>query len=282
MIPHKPTYEFHSVFASAINDYLAIKESLGEKITSPGNVLRQFDRYCSSINLGEANLTPDLVENWLLTKVGDKPETRSTRISALWCFARHFSSNGGNVTWKPIPGYAGNTRRYVPYIFSKSEVQNIILAADSMPKSYGKSRFNVIFPAIIRVLYGCGLRIAEALALKVKDVELEKGFIAVRAGKFGKDRKVPISDSLLQYLRTYLRENEDFIGINADGWFFPNAKGECYSSAPYTTSLDKSCGLPVFRIKEKAKGHGYTTCVTHLLSMPSNKMLNRERISMRL
>ena len=225
MIQHKPVYEFHSVFASSIYKYLALKEALGEKITSPGNILRQFDRYCMSIDLQEPILTLELAENWFLTKADEKQSTRSHRVSALWCFARHFSAEGGEVTWKPNIGYAGRQNRYVPYIYTKAEVKNIFAAADAMPKSCKKSRFNVIFPAIIRALYGCGLRISEALALKLKDVDLENGFIFVYAGKFGKDRKVPMSDSLLQYLREYYRENVDFIGIPSDGWFFPNAKG---------------------------------------------------------
>ena len=254
MIQHKPVYEFHSVFASSIYKYLALKEALGEKITSPGNILRQFDRYCMSIDLQEPILTLELAENWFLTKADEKQSTRSHRVSALWCFARHFSAEGGEVTWKPNIGYAGRQNRYVPYIYTKAEVKNIFAAADAMPKSCKKSRFNVIFPAIIRALYGCGLRISEALALKVKDVDLENGFIFVYAGKFGKDRKVPMSDSLLQYLREYYRENVDFIGIPSDGWFFPNAKGECYSQR---TVYDKFRQiLWIAGISHQGKGKG--------------------------
>ena len=254
MTQHKPVYEFHSVFADSIYEYLALKEALGEKITSPGNILRQFDRYCLSINLQEPILTAELAENWFLTKADEKQSTRSHRVSALWCFARHFSAEGGEVTWKPNIGYAGQRNRYVPYIYTNAEVKNIFAAADAMPKSCKKSRFNVIFPAIIRALYGCGLRISEALALKVKDVDLENGCIFVYAGKFGKDRKVPMSDSLLQYLREYYRENVDFIGIPSDGWFFPNAKGECYSQR---TVYDKFRQiLWIAGISHQGKGKG--------------------------
>lgn len=254
MMPHKPVYEFHSVFAPSIREYLAIKDALGETTTLPGNTLRQFDRYCLSISLEDANLTTELVENWLLTKAGEKQETRSHRISVLWCFARHLSANGGEVTWQPVSGYAGRKKRYVPYIYTKEEIKNIFAAADAMPKSHGKSRFNVVFPAVIRILYGCGLRIAEVLALKVKDVNLETGFIFVHAGKFGKDRKIPISDSLLQYLRDYYKGNADFIGVDSNGWFFPNAKGECYSQR---TVYDKFRQiLWIAGISHQGKGKG--------------------------
>lgn len=229
MIPHKTVYEFNSIFAPSIRKYLELKDALGEKTIAPGNTLRQFDRYCTSINFSEAKLTTELVENWLLTKAGEKPETRSHRVSTLWCFARYFSSIGGDVTWRPTPGYTKRKNRYVPYIFTADEIKNILSAADSMPKSCRKSRFHAVFPAVIRVLYCCGLRIAETLTLRVKDVDLENGFLFIRNGKFGKDRKVPVSGSLLNYLREYYSKNTDFIGIGSDQWFFPNAKGECYS-----------------------------------------------------
>lgn len=254
MTPHNPTYEFHSAFAPSIREYLAIKEALGEKITFSGNILRQFDRYCSCIGQEDATLTTELAENWLFTKAEDNPSTRAHRISVLWCFARHCSANGGKVTWRPTPGYSRRKKRYVPYIYTKEEVKNIFAATDAMPESYGKSRFNAVFPAVIRTLYGCGLRIAEALTLRIKDVDLENGSIFVHAGKFGKDRKIPISDSLLQYLKKYYKDNAEFIGIVADGWFFPNAKGECYSQR---TVYDKFRQiLWIAGISHQGKGKG--------------------------
>ena len=48
---------------------------------------------------------------------------------------------------------------------------------------------------------GGRLRISESLGLKVKDVDLEKGFLFIHGAKFGRDRKIPMSDSLLQYLK---------------------------------------------------------------------------------
>ncbi len=254
MIPHKPSYEFHSVFAPDIRAYLELKESLGEKTVAPGNVLRQFDRYCSSVQVSEARLTEELAGNWLITKSGEKAETRSHRISALRGFAEYYASTGNEVTWQPVPGYAGRPKRYVPYIYTAEEIRDILAAADTMPESYGRSRFHAVFPAVIRVLYGCGLRISESLGLKVKDVDLEKGFLFIHGAKFGRDRKIPMSDSLLQYLKGYRDSNADFIGIDAEGWFFPNAKGECYSQR---TVYDKFRQiLWIAGISHQGKGKG--------------------------
>lgn len=69
----------------------------------------------------------------------------------------------------------------------------MINAADRIVPSTRGSRFHIVFPTILRILYASGLRISEVLALKVGDVDLEQGFIVVRNAKFGKDRKLPVS-----------------------------------------------------------------------------------------
>ena len=53
---------------------------------------------------------------------------------------------------------------------------------------------------VCKLLYGCGLRVAEALALRIKDVDLEGGKVEVRGGKGGKDRVVPLPKSLREAL----------------------------------------------------------------------------------
>lgn len=54
---------------------------------------------------------------------------------------------------------------------------------------------------LVRLLYGCGLRIAEALALRVKDVDMEGGKVEVRGGKGDKDRVLTLPKALLAGLQ---------------------------------------------------------------------------------
>ena len=58
---------------------------------------------------------------------------------------------------------------------------------------------------IARILYGTGMRILEALRLRVKDIELERRAIVVRDGKGGKDRVTVLPGSLITPLRQQLR-----------------------------------------------------------------------------
>lgn len=229
MIYRKPIYEFRSVFAPFIGDYLDMKDALGEKYTSPGNILRQFDHYCLIKDVQKPVLTEAIVNDWLATKSGEKNSTHSTRISVLRCFSKHLSALGNEVSWNPYPGYTSRVSKYVPYIFCREELMRIFKSADSIPVMRGKSQFHLVFPTLLRVLYGCGLRVSEALNLTLRDVDLEKGFITVRTAKFDKQRRIPISESLLTALRNYSVKNQELIGVHADGFFFPNANGECYS-----------------------------------------------------
>ena len=73
-------------------------------------------------------------------------------------------------------------------------------------------------------LYGAGLRISEAFALKPADIDSKRMLIHVRSGKGGKGRMVKLSPQLLAVLRDYWRQSRP------KEWLFPQA-GD--ASRPY-------------------------------------------------
>jgi len=80
----------------------------------------------------------------------------------------------------------------LPAVLSVAEVHALIRAIES-PR----------YQAIAMVMYGAGLRIAEALALEVGDVDAARGVLRVRHGKGNKAREVSLSPALYDWLRTY-------------------------------------------------------------------------------
>ena len=253
MIEREPTYKFGSIFADPIEKYLQLRKALGSKITPLGSNLRLFDRYCIEQNITVPAITSELVNNWLTSFPDNKGSSRSQKISVLKGFSAYYAGGGNIVTWVPKPGYT-NTPKYIPYIFTEDEIQRIMKAADSLRKNFGNTRFHIIFPVILRVLYGCGLRVSEALRLRVKDVDLENGFLYIFDGKFEKSRRIPISESLRTVLSRYYDGNLDYIGTAENAFFFPNPSGEQYSQR---TVYDKfrevlwNCGIP-----HQGKGKG--------------------------
>lgn len=117
-------------------------------------------------------------------------------------------------------------RRRLPVVLSRPEVNRLL------------SRMEGVDALIAVLLYGTGMRISEALRLRVKDVDFERNEITVRAGKGDKDRRVPlpgrVKPDLMNHLllRKKLYEQDRDIGLHevdipgALGRKFPNAKYE--------------------------------------------------------
>lgn len=80
----------------------------------------------------------------------------------------------------------------LPVVLSREEVQRLL---DGMEGTLG---------LIARLLYGTGLRLMEALRLRVKDLDFDRGQIVVREGKGDKDRVVMLPSALRDGLRSHL------------------------------------------------------------------------------
>ena len=81
---------------------------------------------------------------------------------------------------------------------------------------------------VFRLLYGCGLRISEALHLRIRDVDGAQGLLTIRDTKFRKDRLVPVAPSLTRRLQDY--EQRIFATRAPDAFFFQAPDGGAWSS----------------------------------------------------
>ena len=109
-----------------------------------------------------------------------------------------------------IPAYEPELFRaqsnFVAYTFSDEEFTAIIHVADSLITIQNKeNKSSYVFPILLRILYGCGLRLGEALALRWCDVNLDTKVLTIRKAKNYKQRIVPFSNSLAKVLELYKR-----------------------------------------------------------------------------
>jgi integrase/recombinase XerD len=112
---------------------------------------------------------------------------------------------------------------------------------------------------LLQVAYGCGLRLEELLHLRVSDIDSARMVVHVRLGKGAKDRLVPLSQRLLQELRSYWRQYRPqtwlFPGKRPDGTLSGTAVQRRLARVLKRAGLNKAVSLHTLR-------HSYAT---HLL-----------------
>lgn len=92
-----------------------------------------------------------------------------------------------------LPAYRS---RRVPTVLSHKEIGRLLDHLDGVPR------------LAVLLMYGGGLRVLECVTLRVKDIDLDRHEIVIRAGKGGKDRRAPLAVTAVPALRRHLRERE--------------------------------------------------------------------------
>ena len=147
--------------------------------------------------------------------------TQNQAFNALLFLFRHvlgkeFGKVDGIVRAKQKP--------YIPVVLSREEIDKILIYL-SPP-----------YDLVVKLLYGCGLRLSECLNLRVHCFNFDTSVLTVHDGKGKKDRTVPLPQTIAPDLRTHLESVRDLHqqDMNRDygGVFLPNALEEKYKNAP--------------------------------------------------
>ncbi len=115
-------------------------------------------------------------------------------------------------------------RRQLPDILSYPEIESILNAIDQSTPDGVRNR------AILELLYSSGLRVSEAVNLKISNLFFDVGFIKV-IGKGDKERLVPIGDSAIKHINIYKNEIRVHANIKKDfeNFIFLNSRGASLS-----------------------------------------------------
>ena len=105
-----------------------------------------------------------------------------------------------------VPIHYPKLAQKIPELLTRQEVRQIIEACD-----------NARHRMMLLVCYGCGLRVSELVALKVRHIDGERKLLRVEQGKGAKDRAVVITAGLLDQLRRY------WLTYRPGQWLFPNS-----------------------------------------------------------
>jgi len=224
----KISFIFPEQYRNEAEDYVLYKQSLGFAFGYDDQKKCDFlfrYLYTHSPSNSVTTLTKELVDGYLSQFHDAKPRTIHANQSYIRQYGLFLKQRGYDSYIYPAT-LIQCPKDFVPYIFSKEEISQILKCADNIGPN--KNKFintPYIYPAIIRVLYGCGSRIGETVQLRTEDVDLSEGIITFHNGKNKVSRIVPMADSLASYLRIY----DSKVDRTSNDYFFPALKGEYYS-----------------------------------------------------
>jgi integrase len=197
------TYTFSSVLKDEMRDFLELRKNRGLS-SGHNHILLRLDEFLIEQDATEKSLPAAVVDGFIARyRIGRAPKTVQMHTTLCSQFAKYLHSLGITAFLPDSTKYSTN---YVPYIFSQEEISHIFQAADNI-KVFGstekRNAMRLQMPMLLRLLYGCGLRLSEALRLRLENVDFEGGILYVLNAKGNKDRFVPMEPTLASLLKNY-------------------------------------------------------------------------------
>jgi integron integrase len=182
---------------------------------------RQFQRFLKN-KPPEELTTVDVKEylTFLAVKCHVAASTQNQAFNSLLFLFRHaLKRDFGELRGVP----RAKKSLYIPVVLSREEIDSIV--------QYLYHPYRLI----VKLLFGCGLRLFECLQLRVRDFNFDAGILTVH-GKGKKDRTVPLPESMLEELQKQISRvvalHAKDLADNYDGVFLDDAVEKKYPKAP--------------------------------------------------
>jgi integrase/recombinase XerD len=206
----------------AVEDYLTVRRGLGFKLREAGKGLLNLVSFLEQ--RGATYITTFSALEWAQQPSSVQPAEWARRLSFVRSFARYQSAIDSRTEIPPaklLPYRPGRAR---PYLYNDEEIKGLLEAALKLPPADGLWRWT--YHCLLGLLAVSGMRISEAIGLKLEDVDLNEGVLTVRGTKFGKSRLVPLHVLTRQVLADYKLRRDDFLAGGPAPYFFVSKRGK--------------------------------------------------------
>jgi integrase len=188
--------------ARHIDDYVAIRRSLGFKLTSEHRLLGDFAAFMDAA--GASTVTIELALRWATTPTGVGDAYLAQRMRAVRGFARYLHGIDPATEIPPLELLPARRHRPTPHIYSDDEIAALMAAARTLRPALRAATAETL----VGLLACTGLRVGEAFALDRADIDTDNLLLRIRDSKFRKSREVLIHDSTLAALHAYLARRD--------------------------------------------------------------------------
>lgn len=204
-----------------VSRFVEHKRALGRKYQSEEAELRLLVRFAEehgAIRLEE--LTPILLDDFLASRSRPRPRGFNHLLGVVrrlldWAVAHELLKSSPLQT-RP----RRETATRIPFLFDTSQVRRLLDAAAALPDYTQAPQRGSTYRTIFALCYGLGLRVGEASALRVGDVDRARGLLVVTRGKFGKSRLVPHGPRIGELVAQQLQRRSDGMRLDDDAPLF--------------------------------------------------------------
>jgi len=185
----------------AVESYLAVRRAAGFTLSNTEYLLRSFSAFAADKK--QTHIRTATTIDWAC--LARSVAQRHTRYQTICHFAQYLRVEDPRHESPPPNHFGYRKTRRVPYIYSRGEIDSLVLAATRLPAS--GSLWPKTYAALISLLAATGLRISEALHLLVSDIT--PNGLLIRRTKFQKTRLVPLHDTAVTGLGHYLMHRQE-------------------------------------------------------------------------
>jgi integrase/recombinase XerD len=216
------TFTGNSPLAPLMAQFVQEKRACGYRYDECASSLRRFDAYLCRQGLQHVELPRAMMSSWLDKQPHESGGNQRVRINTVRQFAQFMHRLGLPADVPDLWARAKQPKAFLARVLTHDEVRRLLDAVDQIEPRASTYLRHLVLPELLRVLYGCGLRLEEALSLRMRDVDLIQGVLHINDTKFRKDRLVPPALPLVVRLQKYAAT----LGPRpADAYFFPSPNG---------------------------------------------------------
>jgi len=200
---------------TAIETYLVVRRAAGFTLSNTEYLLRSFANFATDQK--QTHIRTATAIHW--ASQARSVAQRHVRYQTVCLLAQYLCVEDSRHESPPTNYFGYRKVRRVPHIYSRDEIEGLVLAAERLP-SFDSLRPKT-YATLISLLAATGLRISEALHLVVSDITPDG--LLIRKTKFQKTRLVPLHDTartgLARYLthRQEMRSGSDNVFVSDDG-----------------------------------------------------------------
>ena len=201
---------------SEYGSYLRIERAMSENTAAA--YTSDLSGFFHHVSKAPEEISADDIVSYFSDRRSISKRTQARILSALRSFFNYLILEG-YVADNPCDRVdAPKIGRRLPEVLSVEEVDAMISAVDTASWTGLRDR------ALLEVMYGCGLRVSEAVGLRISEIYFKEGFVRI-TGKGDKQRLVPLGDVAADALEKYLHsrpepddpKNSDYVFLNARG-----------------------------------------------------------------